>query len=103
MYSLIIPVYKNEASIAPLLESLRRIQEYLSAPLEVVFVLDGTPDRSLERLTEMLPNFNYQARLVMLSRNFGSFAAIRTGLEKATGPFFARHGRRSSGTAGADR
>ena len=89
MYSLIIPVYKNEVSIPALLEGIEGIQKRLGAPLETVFVLDGTPDRSLERLIELLPNFTFPARLVVLSRNFGSFAAIRAGLSKATGPYFA--------------
>jgi glycosyltransferase involved in cell wall biosynthesis len=89
MYSLVIPVYKNEDSIAPLLESIKGIHQRLSQPLEVVFVLDGNPDRSLQRLTELLPNFTFHARLIILSRNFGSFAAIRAGLQKATGQYFA--------------
>lgn len=38
---------------------------------------------------EMLPNRNFQSKLILLSKNFGSFAAIRAGLEAAEGECFA--------------
>ena len=41
MYSLIIPVYKNEASIPDLLRALRKLDHELDRRLEVVFVVDG--------------------------------------------------------------
>jgi glycosyltransferase involved in cell wall biosynthesis len=89
MYSVVIPVYKNEASIRELLESLQGISERLPGPTEVVFVVDGSPDQSLQRLAAMLPHVSFTSRLIALSRNFGSFAAIRIGLQKATGRYFA--------------
>ena len=57
--------------------------------LEVVFVVDGSPDRSYEILREQLVKCAFSAELVCLSRNFGSFAAIRMGLSIARGPYFA--------------
>jgi polyisoprenyl-phosphate glycosyltransferase len=89
VYSIIVPVYKNEGSIPDLLESLRRISESLPGQLEVVFVVDGSPDQSLQRLKVTLPTLPFESRVVMLSRNFGSFAAIRVGLEKSCGSYFA--------------
>jgi glycosyltransferase involved in cell wall biosynthesis len=52
-------------------------------------VVDGSPDRSWLLLSELLPRSGLNARLILLSRNFGSFAAIRAGLESASGDFFA--------------
>jgi glycosyltransferase involved in cell wall biosynthesis len=89
MYSIVIPVYKNEDSIQELLRCLQHIDEQLPDPLEVVFVIDGSPDQSLQRLTTMLSNVPFSSKMVVLSRNFGSFAAIRIGLEKASGRYFA--------------
>ncbi|MCP5042368.1 MAG: glycosyltransferase family 2 protein [bacterium] len=89
MNSLIIPVYGNEGSIPDLLEALEQIDEALEGSLEVVFVVDGSPDRSAARLHEALPGCGFTAQLVELSRNFGSFAAIRAGLREATGTRFA--------------
>ena len=88
-YSLIIPVYKNEGSIGRLIEALRSLNDRLDGMLEVVFVVDGSPDRSYEFLREKLGEGALSAELVCLSRNFGSFSAIRMGLSVARGPFFA--------------
>jgi len=89
MYSIVIPVYKNEASVPNLLLTLHGIHKRLNGPLEVVFVVDGSPDQSFQRLAAELPVVPFKAKLVALSRNFGSFSAIRIGLQKAVGPYFA--------------
>ncbi len=89
MYSVVIPVYQNEGSIPALIEALGQIDDGLNGALEVVFVVDGSPDRSLQVLAENLPRASFPARLILLSRNFGSFAAIRKGLEAASGKYFA--------------
>jgi len=87
--SLVVPIYKNELNIADLLGALRGLYADLNQDLEVVFVVDGSPDASLRLLKEALPNEDYPAQLLELSRNFGSFAAIRRGLEAANGRYFA--------------
>lgn len=89
MFSLVIPVYKNEGSIDALLEAIDGLAPQCQGPLEVVFVVDGSPDRSFELLRQKLPNCSFQSKLLAHSRNFGSFAAIRTGLAAATGKYFA--------------
>jgi polyisoprenyl-phosphate glycosyltransferase len=88
-YSLIVPVYRNEASIPALLDAVGQLDRSLGGQLEAVFVVDGSPDRSQELLEQALPHCPYRSRLVLLSRNFGSFAAIRAGLAEASGPLFA--------------
>ena len=45
MLSLIIPVYRNEGSIPELLAALQGLQQSLAGAFEVVFVVDGSPDR----------------------------------------------------------
>jgi glycosyltransferase involved in cell wall biosynthesis len=89
MYSIVIPVYKNEASIADLLLTLDGISKRLTSALEAVFVVDGSPDESFQRLAAELSNVPFKSKLIALSRNFGSFSAVRVGLQKATGPYFA--------------
>lgn len=88
-YSLVIPVYRNEESLPDLVIALREMDRALSMQLEVVLVVDGSPDRSYQVLRELLPASGLEARLVALSRNFGSFAAIREGLAQSRGEFFA--------------
>lgn len=88
MKSIIVPVYKNEDSIPSLLKALISIKEHLNDNMEVVFVVDGSPDRSYEMLEEMISGTRLSCQLLLLSRNFGSFAAIRAGLEVAKGKYF---------------
>src|SRR5690348_10597177 len=88
IYSIIIPVYKNEASIPALLEVLAELNQALKSRMEAVFVVDGSPDGSYALLNERLNSLNFSAQLLAHSRNFGAFAAIRTGLKAARGIYF---------------
>lgn len=87
MFSLIIPVYKNEGSIPDLLQAVSQLHAQLQ-PFEAVFVVDGSPDRCYELLQEQLPLQDFPAQLLLLSRNFGSFAAVRQGLSAAKGEYY---------------
>ncbi len=89
MLSLIIPVYRNEAGLPRLFAAMERIADALAGQLEIVFVVDGSPDRLTEVLRERLPFWPIRTRLIELSRNFGSFAAILAGLSQGTGDYFA--------------
>jgi glycosyltransferase involved in cell wall biosynthesis len=61
----------------------------LRGDFEAVFVVDGSPDRSAEKLSLSLSSAPYRAQLLLLSRNFGSFAAILAGLRSGRGDLFA--------------
>ncbi|HEV7937385.1 MAG TPA: glycosyltransferase [Solirubrobacteraceae bacterium] len=87
--SLVVPVYKNASSIAALVATVDEIAAQAEGELEAIFVLDGSPDDSRERLVDALGCCQTQARIVEHSRNFGSFAAIRTGMNLAYGRYIA--------------
>lgn len=89
MLSLIVPVYKNEASLPDLLRVVQELYRQRDGRMELVVVIDGSPDQSYEWLRAHLPGSGLPATLVLLSRNFGSFAAIREGLLRAQGSTFA--------------
>ncbi|MDP2244985.1 glycosyltransferase family 2 protein [Pseudomonas sp.] len=89
MLTLVIPVYGNEANLPDLLVSVAGLYLKLNGRLEVVFVVDGSPDRCYEILRAKLPSQHFQSKIVLLSRNFGSFMAIRAGLQHGTGDRFA--------------
>ena len=89
MFSVVVPIYRNEASLTRLLEALDSLNTQLNNKLEVVFVVDGSPDKSFELLKAALPNLKFATQLLAHSRNFGSFAAIRSGLAAAKGEFCA--------------
>jgi len=88
-YSLVVPVYRNERAIPDLVAALVRLDHELAGALEVVLVVDGSPDRSLGELVAALPATGIKAKVLELARNFGAFAAIRAGLIEASGPYFA--------------
>lgn len=87
-YSLVIPVYLNEASIPRLLEAVTSMSQELRGEMETVFVVDGSPDGSYGLLRQAIDALPFPAQLLAHSRNFGSFAAIRTGLQAARGDYF---------------
>lgn len=87
-FSVVIPVYKNEDSIPRLLQAVTAMARELGGMLEVVFVVDGSPDRSFVLLRDALAGLGFPAQLLAHSRNFGSFPAIRTGLAVARGDYF---------------
>ncbi len=83
--SLVVPVYRNASSIAALVETVEHIATQVEGGLETIFVVDGSPDDSRARLLAALATAGLSARVVEHSRNFGSFAAIRTGMGLARG------------------
>jgi glycosyltransferase involved in cell wall biosynthesis len=89
LLTLVIPVYKNEGSIPDLLDVVDGLKRNLDGEFEAVFVVDGSPDRCYEILRDSLPDRTFNSQLVLLSRNFGSFPAIRVGLELGKGDRFA--------------
>lgn len=87
-FSVVIPVYKNEASIPRLLQTLSTMNHELKGAMEAVFVVDGSPDHSFALLRAALDGLDFPAQLLAHSRNFGSFPAIRTGLIASRGEYF---------------
>jgi polyisoprenyl-phosphate glycosyltransferase len=88
-HTLIIPVYRNEEFLPEVLQAVQEIAAQVAGALEVVFVIAGSPDRSEGWLLEHLPAFAVPSQLIALSRNFGSFTAVRIGLAAARGQYIA--------------
>lgn len=85
LVSVIVPVYRNLETLPELVRRLERMSEWLAGRMEAVFVIDGSPDRSGAMLRVLLADSAMRSHLLWHSRNFGSFAAIRTGLATARG------------------
>lgn len=88
-FSVVVPVYRNRDSLGELVRQLRGLRHAADGQLEVVFVVDGSPDDSSSVLRSQLEEGSLPAQLIELSRNFGSFAAIRVGIAAARGEFIA--------------
>jgi glycosyltransferase involved in cell wall biosynthesis len=88
-FSLVVPIYKSEDNLPKLFDSVNELSVLLQRQLEVVFVVDGSPDNSLKMLLGHTPKFAHPVQIIELSRNFGSFQAIRVGIESSVGEFIA--------------
>ena len=89
MLTLVVPVYRNEGSLPDLLNAVASLANRADTGMEAVFVVDGSPDGCYEFLRRQLPLRQFRSKLMLLSRNFGSFAAIRAGLAQGDGEYFA--------------
>lgn len=88
-YSLVVPVYGNSENIPDLLDALRAFDARFPGEFEAVLVVDASPDDCWAQLERALPVEGYSYQLLLHARNFGSFQAIRTGMESARGEFVA--------------
>jgi glycosyltransferase involved in cell wall biosynthesis len=82
--SIVVPVYDEEASLPPLWTELREVLERLGLAFEVVFVDDGSRDRSAEIIRGFRED-DSRVRLVRLKENGGETAATDAGFKAARG------------------
>jgi dolichol-phosphate mannosyltransferase len=85
-FSIVIPVYYNEFNLPETVPALLHLQDLLpDYSLELIFVDDASGDGSLGVLRKFAAQFPEQIRVVKLTRNFGSMAAILAGMSVARG------------------
>lgn len=82
--SLVIPVYNEEENLPILFEAVSKAMKPLKGSWEVIFVNDGSTDRSLEVLRKLAAKDKH-VRVIVFRRNFGQTAAISAGIDYAKG------------------
>ena len=83
-YSIVVPVFDEEETLPELTRRLGELLEQLDGPAEVIYVDDGSTDRSYELMLEAHrgdPRF----KVIRFSRNFGHEMATTAGLDAASG------------------
>jgi glycosyltransferase involved in cell wall biosynthesis len=83
-YSVIVPMYNEEEVIEHTYERLKLVMDNTNEPYELIFVNDGSKDRTVE-LVSMICDFDPNVRLINFSRNFGHQIAISAGMDYAQG------------------
>jgi dolichol-phosphate mannosyltransferase len=84
--SLVVPVYFEEECILQFIKETGEVLEQLGMGYEIVFVDDGSTDRTVELIKEAALSRPY-IRLVELSYNHGKQAAVTAGITYATGDY----------------
>jgi polyisoprenyl-phosphate glycosyltransferase len=84
VYSLVVPIYNEEAVLPLLLRRLDALLDALDGPAEAIFVDDGSRDTG-PIVLEAKARSDQRYRFIKLSRNFGHQIAITTGMDYALG------------------
>jgi glycosyltransferase involved in cell wall biosynthesis len=83
--SVVVPVYNGAATIGELVNALRALE--IQGGLEIVLVVDGSPDNSLDVCKKLAGAPGAPIVLLSLSRNYGEHNAVMAGLARARGNY----------------
>lgn len=86
--SIIVPCWNEEAALPIYYKEMSRIMGQMDADFELIFVDDGSADKTLEEMKK-LHEIDARCRYLSFSRNFGKEAAIYAGLTHAEGDYIA--------------
>ena len=82
--SVVVPLYNEEDNVQLLYEEIKGVLDTMAEQAEIVFVDDGSRDRTLAKL-EAIQAGDDHVRVVSLRRNFGQSAAMTAGFDHAGG------------------
>lgn len=83
--SVVIPFYNEENMIQKMYDELvKEINQITKAEFEIIFINDGSKDRTFERMLAIAAG-DSRVKYISFSRNFGKEAGTIAGLEYATG------------------
>lgn len=85
-YSIVVPFHNEEDSVTALYDRLKDVMEHVGESFELVFVDDGSNDRTC-RLLEEIAAVDSRVLVVKLRRNFGQTSALAAGFDHAEGEF----------------
>jgi len=89
--SVVIPVFCNESSLSTLFKCLveleKKLLNELSLELELIFIDDGSLDRSWNILVG-LKKIRKKTKIIQLTRNFGGINAVKIGFSNVSGEAF---------------
>ena len=83
--SLVIPVYNEEENLCLLFDAIQEALKPVERSWEVLFVDDGSRDKSLGVLESLAEKDPEHVRVVVFRRNFGQTAAIAAGIDHSQG------------------
>lgn len=85
MISVVVPCFNEEAVLPKTLERLTMSFQQFDQPVELIFVNDGSSDRTSEILSNLQSSKNISILPIEFSRNFGHSAAVIAGIQASSG------------------
>ena len=85
--SLVVPCFNEEGNICAFYKEAKRVFDAEDYEYEIVFVNDGSKDKTQEELEKVYNLHEANIVIEMFSRNFGKEAGMLAGLENATGDY----------------
>ena len=82
--SIVVPLYNEDESLKELHQQLRTALSRVTHRYEILFVDDGSSDRSFEVLRN-LKRFDHRVKIIRFRRNYGKSAALSIGFQQAQG------------------
>jgi len=83
--SIVTPVHNEQESIRPFYDSCKKVLASKPYKFEIIFVDDGSVDKSVLKIESLKPTKNIKPALLQLSRNFGKEIALTAGLQHCRG------------------
>ncbi len=84
--SIVVPLYNEEDCVAPLYEAIAAVLESLGGRSEILFVDDGSSDRTFEKAAALAAH-DRRLRVVKFRRNYGQTPAMAAGIDLARGTY----------------
>ena len=78
--SIVVPVFNEEENVVPLHKEIVQTMEQLNKTYEIIFVNDGSTDKTLEKLKKLSP-----LKIINLRKNFGQSSALDAGIKNSQG------------------
>jgi glycosyltransferase involved in cell wall biosynthesis len=85
-YSIVVPFHNEEENVTRLYDRAKDVMEHVESSFELVFVDDGSRDRTY-RLLEEIAAVDSRVLVVKLRRNFGQTSALAAGFDHACGEY----------------
>lgn len=83
-FSFVIPAYNEENNIPLIYDKLYKLMERMNGDFEILFINDGSKDKTLEVLKDFATK-DKRVKVLNFSRNFGHQAALTAGIDHAKG------------------
>ena len=85
-YSIVVPFHNEAENVTELYDRLKAVMENIGEPFELVFVDDGSSDRTFPLLQD-ISSVDSRVAVIRLRRNFGQTAALAAGFDHAQGEY----------------